>query len=1003
MIHQFIVTEGKGQKGRLMSLLRGKLQRIKSLRNKTFQFLDTDQTTNFNTILQTLDEYENSLNINLGILKVAKSRSELDKVLKTITDNETDLDVIEKELDDIQKSVVKPDGGLRMSASNSDDDVGGGGGSGSSKIPSSLIDTLLDRQKQNIKTLDIELDNLDSVSSPKKIQNHHQIKKLIKEIHRLKDICLSNRQIINNARIPSDLTNIVDIDAIIIQLTFTSLSVIRDNQKKQQTYLSIPLQSRVIRDALLSRQQQNPFTPTNVIEQTMFNYDWQYEKDFSGAKNSDQLAFTGASEEDLFNSPARQNRIQQFFNGNLRNKIGEWLVIEWKDGIFLCQIYAIDAVNSRIHVEYTDGSTRVYEISDNKLYILNTSGKITRTGKTTTLLDVFGYIASPVNLTPRKTEQEYLRRGWTNNTNNKWTMNHRLKRRHDFRLHNINKMAAAATTSLQNQKLGSVMLQRKSGEYELYLISKSMGSKYNLTGVGVSTTISSNIDWSTRKLDVNKSTIVDAWPIKTSTSSSGGGGGGGGGGGSGGGGGGGGSSKTTRTPIPSRRASGGGGSGGGSSKTTRTSKGFMVSRPPGWASGGSQSPQGATKMPNSPSVQSGGSSGSSSPSAPPLSNVWEYRDNDDIYYPYDDNACATINDQVQNKNYGQFAQKFTVSSDGHTFDVILTDENEGKQSGALNTRHIRRQGVLKQQSTTSVSPSASMSPSASNPGSYSGNAVQDFKTKAWTDYANNPTNLTRVKWFEDKCAERGFTGNWEWDPPYEMTQNRPPDFSDSDKIKLGEDPIKLWEYRGKNAMNHRSNGKGRDLEFIGFFRFTGNRCGRGPNDLVDHTLPNVQRLRNTYGEIKMNILYHATNKIKLANLILPSKFIGAFSTTVVYGKGTYFAMGPHVDYTFGNNIYGNVYASWRGNNVDGYAYVVVSHAATRPSLVSDSSSMVNGFTGYNSKTYITGGSLGSTKSKNLPLANREIVYGDRYDRNIINSGCPVDDLIFVVGVAVFKL
>jgi hypothetical protein len=732
--------------------------------------------------------------------------------------------------------------------------------------------------------------------------------------------------------------------------------------KKQRTYLSIPLQSRVIRDALLSRQQQNPFTPTNVIEQTMFNYDWQYEKDFSGAKDSDILAFTGASEKDLFNSPARQDRIQQFFNGNLRNKIGEWLVIQWKDGIFLCQIYAIDAVNSRIHVEYTDNSTRVYEISDNKLYILNTSGKITRTGKTT-LLDVFGYIAAPVNLTPRKTEQEYLRRGWTNNINNKWTMNHIIRGKQDFRIDNINRIAAAATTSLQKQKLGSVMLQRKSGEYELYLISKSIGSEYNF--VGFSTHISSNIDWSTRKLDANNSTIVDAWPIKTSTSSSGG---------------------------------GGGGGGGGSSKMTRTSKGFMVTRTPGWAAGGSPSPQGATKMPNSPSVQSGGSSGSSKmPRAPPLSNVWEYRDNDKMYKPYGANACAKINDQVKNKNYGQNATKFSVQSDSHTFDVVLTNENEGKQSGSYNTRHIRRRGILNQQSTTSVSPSAS------SPVSYSGNAVQDFQTKPWTNYTNNPANSTRAEWFKGTCLTNNISGNWEWDPPYEMTRNSPPDFSDDDKRKFGKDPIDLWEYRGLSAMNYRSNGQGRDLEFIGFFRFDGNRCGRGPNDLVDHTLQNVKRLRSTYGEIKMNVLYHATNKLTLANFILPTKFLGEKSKIGMYGKGTYFAMGPHIDYTFGNSMQKNSYASWSGNNVDGYAYVVVSHAATRPSLRTPYGQMDNGFTGSDSTRYITGGSMGSEQSNPLPLANREIVYGDKYDRNIINSGCPVDDLIFVVGVAVFKL
>lgn len=415
--------------------------------------------------------------------------------------------------------------------------------------------------------------------------------------------------------------------------------------------------------------------------------------------------------------------------------------------------------------------------------------------------------------------------------------------------------------------------------------------------------------------------------------------------------------------------------------------------------GGAAAMVGASKKPSSPS---GASKKPSSSSGAQLSNIWEYRDNDKIYKAYGLYACKTINEQVQKGNFGNNAIPFRLNSGQHTFDVILINENEGKQSGQYNTRHIRRQGVLKQQSTTSVSPSASMSPSVSSPISYSGNAVQDFKTKPWTN-SSNPNKLTRAEWFAATCLKNGILGVWEWSPPYEMTQNSPPDFTDDDKSKLGEDPIDLWEYRGLSAMDHRSNGLGRELEFIGFFRFTGNRCGKGPNDLVNRTLQNVKRLRNIYGDIKMNVLYHATNKITLANLILPSKFIGAFSSTAVYGKGTYFAMGPYIDYTFGNNIYKNPYASWGGNDVDGYAYIVVSHAVTRPSLRNSQAAMNNGFAGNDSRRYITGGSLGHEKSNPLPLANREIVYGDFYDRDDPDSGCPVDDLIFVVGVAVFKL
>jgi len=572
-------------------------------------------------------------------------------------------------------------------------------------------------------------------------------------------------------------------------------------------------------------------------------------------------------------------------------------------------------------------------------------------------LDAFGYITAPVKPTQDEIEHEYERRGWIKQTNNKWTMNRIIRNRRELRIHNINRMA----TSTQKHKLGSIMLQQKSGEYGLYLISrKSNSSEYNLKGVGNAIIISSNIDWSTRKLVYN-STIVDAWPINPSISSS----------------------SQGASKIPSAPSSG-----GGASKMPSSPSASVISGAARAAMVGSM--VGASKTP-------------SSPSAALPSNIWEYRDNDKIYKPYDDNACATINDQVQNKNYGQFAKKFTVRSDTHTFDVILINENEGKQSGTLNTRHIRRRGVLKQQSTTSVSPSASMSPSASSPRSYSGNAVQDFQTKPWTNPSQNPDNLTRAEWFAATCLKNGTPGSWEWSLPYEMTQNSPPGFSDDDKRKLGEDPIDLWEYRGLNAMDHRSNGRGRDLDFIGFFRFTDNRCGRGPNDLVNHTLQNVKRLRSTYGDIKMNVLYHATNKITMATKILPDKFRGAFSTTAVYGKGTYFAMGPYIDYTFGNNIYKNTYASWGGNNVDGYAYIVVSHAVTRPSLRTDNGAMNNGFAGNDSRRYITGGSLGDVRRNPLPLANREIVYGDVYDRDDPSRGCPVDDLIFVVGVAVFKL
>ena len=641
---------------RSKSELQDKLQKISDLRNKTFKLLDDapDQRQKIEKILQTLDEYERLLNTNLRILVNANSASDLDKFDVDIN-NKIDLGTIETDLGTIETDNIQ-------SVTDVDDFDGGGG---SSKIPSSLITALSNKQKQNIKSLNIELDNLDSTDFPSYMDSN--VKELIDEINRLLQLCLSNQQIIKKAGIQSDLTKIVDIRAMIIQIRNAISTIISHQDKKN----------------------------------------------------------------------------------------------------------------------------------------------------------------------------------------------------------------------------------------------------------------------------------------------------------------------------PSTSLSGGGGSGGGT---------------------GSQSPQGSSKMPSSPSAAppSAAPPSAAPPSAAPPSNVWEYRDNDNQYKPYGDKACVTINDQVKKDNYGQFAKKFTVSSDSHTFDVILIDENEGKQSGALNTRHIRRQGVLKQQSTTSVSPSASMSPSASSPGSYSGNAVQDFQRKPWTN-SLNPSNSTRAEWFAATCLKNDIPGNWEWDPPYEMTQNSPRDFSDRDKSKLEEDPIDLWEYRGKNAMEHRSNGQGRDLEFIGFFRFTGKRCGRAPNDLVDHTLKNVKKLRKTYGDIKMNVLYHATNKNTLANLILPTKFIGEFSKTAVYGKGTYFAMGPHIDYTFGNNVYGNVYAAWGSNNMDGYAYVVVSHAATRPSLMSDSSTMINGLMGYNSKTYITGGSLGDITSNPLPLRNREIVYGDLYDKYDLKYGCPVDDLLFVVGVAVFKL
>jgi len=428
------------------------------------------------------------------------------------------------------------------------------------------------------------------------------------------------------------------------------------------------------------------------------------------------------------------------------------------------------------------------------------------------------------------------------------------------------------------------------------------------------------------------------------------------------------------------------------------------------------SPRGSSKRPSSPQVSSKRSS------SPSLSDIWQYQDNDAEYKDYNATTSKQINDEVLkgnfNKNNHNSTTTFSISvldnddpTYTHKFDIYLDDENNGNQIGNLNARHIRRKGIDTIRPTTP----SSQSPKTSKTSTRTGNAQQRFQIEIWQQ------GVSRADWFKQKLITQNITGHWEYNIgqnnwPYEMTHNCPRAFSATDIQEIGFNPRSLWEYSNlhfadPNAFDARkhvsSNKVGQIHEFVGFFRLTGNRCGIPAGGLVTHTLQNVRRLKgqDQYGDaLKMNVLYHATKK-DTAVAILASKFQGSYSKIGVYGKGTYFAMGPYVDYTMGNSVHGNSYASWGGNDTDGYAYIIASHAVTRPSKVTLDHSMDNGFGGDDSKNYVTGGNVGSVQGNNgvLSLRNREIVYGDRYNKDNKDSSCPVEELIFPIGIAVFKL
>ena len=468
-----------------------------------------------------------------------------------------------------------------------------------------------------------------------------------------------------------------------------------------------------------------------------------------------------------------------------------------------------------------------------------------------------------------------------------------------------------------------------------------------------------------------------------------------------------------RTSISMFKSGGGGGGGGGAKPTMRASR---VGGGGGGGGGGGSS--------SSSSTTSGGSfSGSTKTNSP--NPIWEYQDNDGLYYEYNIITSQQINDEIQkgnfNKNNDGSTKTFKISVQDkndstytHTFDVYLDDENNGSQSGNLKARHIRRKGTAiirpttPSSSTTLSSSTTTGSQGSSKTSSFIGNAQQKFQNEIWQG------SESCADWFENRLKEKNIFGQWEYNNgqdnwPFEMVHNRPPDSASLNNQDL-------WEYsdfhfpsnpEAYDARRHVYSGMiGINREFVGFFRLTDVRCGLPKDGLVTHTLKNVDRLRSTkYPGIKMNILYHASKKQSVVQ-ILTSRFMGAYSQTGVYGKGTYFAMGPHVDYCMGNSIFRNAYDSWKGNKTDSYGYIIVSHAATRPSKdTSDVSSMNNGFNYQDSEKYITGGNVANAKGNNgvLMLQNREIVYGDKYNRDKPNSACPVEELIFPIGVAVFKI
>ena len=371
---------------------------------------------------------------------------------------------------------------------------------------------------------------------------------------------------------------------------------------------------------------------------------------------------------------------------------------------------------------------------------------------------------------------------------------------------------------------------------------------------------------------------------------------------------------------------------------------------------------------------------------------------------------------------------------------MLRSRDEGQQIGTITTRTIRRIGYIGPQGTVrpnSGGASAGVSAGPSFPFMTPGLASYDYDAlcaEASVEFQQSdmPVMLSRAL-----ASTHGdgapVVGDWEWTPPFEMTHNRPERFSPQQLRTYGklenlctvcQDPLDLWEYSERhsaasgegfyNAMYHCRNWSfsrpSRPSYFAGFFRFSG---GRGPglyiNDdgvmrpgdddlgIVGHLLRQANQYagRPQIGNhtVRTNVVYHAAPHDILTS-ISRTVFRASLNTLGVHGQGTYFAMGPFVDYCMGNSMSGLNYAIHNGGS-DGFVYVMVCHAVTRPSLntYNAPNKFKNGFTDAdNFNKYVSAGTCGNEPDLLSNKKDREVVYGDH------NIG----RVVYPIGIAAFK-
>ena len=422
---------------------------------------------------------------------------------------------------------------------------------------------------------------------------------------------------------------------------------------------------------------------------------------------------------------------------------------------------------------------------------------------------------------------------------------------------------------------------------------------------------------------------------------------------------------------------------------------------------------------------------------------WEYLDNDvRTYKPYDDDQNKEISKVASGADFPKDVivvdslKKFGIKK------IMLTSRDEGQQIGNYTTRTIRRIGFIGPQGTvrpnsggasaTSTSTSSTTLGSSTTVGSspVSSTNYDALCAKATDELRRSgiPDIVSQALAKPPRNGEAPVGGNWEWTPPFEMMHNRPEGFSAQQTTTYDtlehlkacwEDPLDLWEYSEKhgdavgerfyNAMYH-CRASSRPSYFAGFFRFSG---GRGPSLFINKDgsvrpgdddfgiVGHLLRKANDYagmspiaeGTVRTNVVYHAAPRDTLTS-ISRGGYKGSFNNLGVHGIGTYFAMGPFVDYCMGNSSSGINYATHNGSS-GRFVYVMVCHAVTRPSLNTtfQPKRFVNGFRNpADFNKYVSAGTCGGQHDLLSNKPGREVIYGD------LN----INHVVYPIGIAAFK-